>query len=257
MTLGLSNGLKAVGLLAALAAAGACGFDGAGSFSTDDDGDDDQDGDDDDGQDGGDDDGGIGGRPDAAPPDAKPDVCLSWVPGIPFTPCDILIGDRGGELVLDQTGTYNYDTEDGTLTPPGGGTPIEHQFQELTIQGNQVHFLSASNFRIEANAILRVQGPTPLLIASWSEIEIAGEIDASSSVSDGAAANSPDCGAGTGGEGRPRTARRRRGAAAAASAVPAARAASATPTRPTRAPRGSPRPAISVCAAAAPAARAA
>ncbi len=144
-------------------------------------------------------------------PDAPPDVCLSWNPGIPFEPCDILPGDRGGELILDQTGTYNYNTNDGTLSPPGGGTPIEHQFQELQIQGNAVHLVSAAAFRIEANAILRVQGSIPLLIASWSEIEIEGEIDASSEGgSSGANANPSDCGGSTGGNGGLERRRRRR-----------------------------------------------
>jgi hypothetical protein len=191
----------AAGLCAALALAAGCGFDGAGA--ADGNGDDVSDGDDGDGEDDGDDDGGIGGQPDAAPPDAPPDVCLSWNPGIPFDPCDIEVAARGGSLVLDQPGTYNYNTNDGSLTPPGGGTPIEHEFQEVTIGGATVHLVSAQSFRIETGAILRAAGDNPLLIISWTDTAIEGEIDVSSAgASRGTDSNSSDCGdSSTGGTG--------------------------------------------------------
>ena len=71
--------------------------------------------------------------------------------------------------------------------------------------------MSAATFRIEANAILGVQGSIPLLIASSSEIEVEGEIEASSEGgSSGANANPSDCGGSTAATGAPNRGRQRR-----------------------------------------------
>jgi len=157
---------------------------------------------DDDGDDSSQDDSGVGPGRDAGPPDAPPDICLTWIPAAPFTPCDIAPEDRGAELVLDQPGTYLYNTNSGELTLDGGA-PIEHAFQDIA--GDTIHLLSAASFEVGAAATLRVQGAKPLLIASWGAIDVKGIIDASSSTASdsiGAAANPTDCDDGSvGGEG--------------------------------------------------------
>lgn len=127
--------------------------------------------------------------PDAAVPDA--DVCLPW-PQTPthFDPCTVV--QPTGGLRLDQAGTYAYDTGAGTLTAPDGVTTIPHASQVL---GGAVRLVSVDSFYIDATARLRATGPHPLLIASWSTIDIEGSIDVSSdNVSNPAAG----AGAGTG-----------------------------------------------------------
>jgi hypothetical protein len=167
----------------------ACGFSasGPGGNGADDGSDGSDDGDDDDG--------GIGGRPDAAPlpPDAEPDVCLSWSPGIEFLdPCAIQIADRGGPLILDQAGgNYVYNTSNATLTDPTSGV-VTHSTQVLA---NGVRLVSAERIEIAAGATLRVIGDSPLLMISWDDIDLDGRVEVHSprGGSAGAGANPDSC----------------------------------------------------------------
>lgn len=196
MTLRLPERLFALGAVAALAIApSGCSFDGSGpGVAADDDGEDGQDGEDDD--DGGDS-GGIGGQPDGSPPDAEPDVCESWVTATPFTPCDIAPEDRGGDLIL-AAGNYVIDTMAGTFTGPGGD--VVHV--SLAVAGGSIHMVTAAKIDIQSGAIVRVQGDKPLLMVSWSDIVVAGNIIASSNEQgNGAGANPSACGNSEGGDG--------------------------------------------------------
>jgi hypothetical protein len=136
--------------------------------------------------------------PDATPrPDVPPgDPCLNWTP-VPshFDPCAIV--DPEGGLTLDLPGTYTYDTNSGTLSPPGGGTPISHASEVLMAPALNVRLISVDSFALGPNSTLRATGSIPLLVASWSTITVDGTIDVSSgiAVGPGAGANTGACSA--------------------------------------------------------------
>jgi hypothetical protein len=138
------------------------------------------------------------GMGDAMEPDARL-PCQSWPRPRHFDPCDI--PQPIGELVLDQSGDYTYDTNTGTLSAPGGAT-IDHA-QRILSGDPEVRLVSVDRFVVGANARLRATGDRPLLVASWSEIVVDGFIDVSSSLTDpGAGANTGSCSAaGEGGQG--------------------------------------------------------
>jgi hypothetical protein len=139
--------------------------------------------------------------PDASPtPDVPPDdPCLEWMP-VPahFHPCSIM-KPQGG-LTLDMPGTYTYDTGFSTLRDPMG-TIIGHAREELLQWDPVVRLISVEHFTLGPDSTLRVTGPIPLLIASWSTITVNGTIDVSSNLQDGpgAGANTGTCNAATGG----------------------------------------------------------
>jgi len=110
-----------------------------------------------------------------------------------------MIAAPGGDLMLDQSGTYTYDTDTAMLAPPSG--PATMPPAEITPSGR---LISVHSLTVAAGTTLRVVGTRPLLVASWSTISVSGSIDASSNVNGaGAGANPPECsthaaGAGTG-----------------------------------------------------------
>jgi hypothetical protein len=116
--------------------------------------------------------------------------CADWHPATPFDPCDI--DERGGELLLAAAGTYDYDTTEGLLRFEGGA-PITH-VSFVTADGARL--ISAARIQLGPDSFLRVTGRWPLLLVSWTEIAIAGTLDASSSIlaGDGAGANPAACG---------------------------------------------------------------
>ncbi|HKE14147.1 MAG TPA: hypothetical protein VKB80_04770 [Kofleriaceae bacterium] len=138
-------------------------------------------------------DAGGGATADAAPvdPDAAGDVCATWDPGLPFEPCDIPVGVRGGPLVLLQAGTYTYDTETDELTSPGG-TAVAHSSMTLET-GGEVRLISTQRLVIAGGTTWRVTGTRPLVVIAWNAMEIAGTLNASSKAGHGPGAGPPEC----------------------------------------------------------------
>jgi hypothetical protein len=125
------------------------------------------------------------GAPDAAPaPDASlAELCADWH-ATHFEPCAIV--PPLGPLVL--TGANTYDTSAGVLHLPGGQLAPASQLLPTA------RLISVSSFSLAPGATLRVVGTRPLVIASWSTIDVGGVIDASSGANgDGAGANAPAC----------------------------------------------------------------
>jgi len=120
------------------------------------------------------------GEPDAEAADAATFDCTPlttrW-----FTGCDL---PAPGEAITVTSGVSTYNTDTGQLQ--GAAVP------STDIAGN--HVLSVDSLTIASGATLRVIGSKPLIIASWSTVEIAGTIDVSSKDGDlGAGANPGDC----------------------------------------------------------------
>jgi len=115
-----------------------------------------------------------------------------------FPPCSIPAPSPGIEITTDAT----YDTTDGT-GPLGPGLVIVQD------GGVNARLVSLEWLRIASGARLRVVGSMPLIVASWSTIEVDGELDASSELggSIGAGAAAGPCfpatsgGSGTSGSG--------------------------------------------------------
>ncbi|MBA3461452.1 MAG: hypothetical protein H0T46_15925, partial [Deltaproteobacteria bacterium] len=80
-----------------------------------------------------------------------------------------------GDLDLSIPGVYTLDTGAGTLLAPGGGAVTVAS--SMNANGR---VLSVSSFKLAAGTTLRAIGTTPLIVASWNTIEVAGTIDASS-----------------------------------------------------------------------------
>ncbi len=128
-------------------------------------------------------DAGGGGGPEV---DATPALnCADWPAPRHFMPCEIPA--PSGPLVLE-AGEHVYDTTAGTLTG-GSGAQVA---SKLVAAGRVI---SVERLAISAGARLRVTGMHPLIVASWSTIEVTGELDASSGGSPGAGANPGACGA--------------------------------------------------------------
>ncbi len=81
-----------------------------------------------------------------------------------------------GPIDLSLQGDYVFDTFDGSLLAPGSTTKTFPP--SAMVMGGLG--LSVDAFTIPPSTRLRVIGPRPLVVASWSTIEIMGEIDASS-----------------------------------------------------------------------------
>ena len=103
-----------------------------------------------------------------------------------------------GALDLDQTGTYLYDTDTGTLTAPGGAV-IPHQSIELINVQQNARLVSVARLEVRSQVTLRAHGALPLIVASEGEIVIhaEGRIDVGSrrsgTVPVGAGANQISC----------------------------------------------------------------
>src|SRR5262245_14187459 len=125
-----------------------------------------------------------GGANDAAP-DGGAD-CHSFSSQY-FSACNI--PPPGDALVLDQAGTYTYNTDFATLMDPAS-TPIHPPEQ---IAGPAL-LISVDSLTIAHGTTLRVVGAKPLLVASWSKITIDGAIDVGSNMTGpGAGANPATC----------------------------------------------------------------
>jgi len=118
------------------------------------------------------------------------DLCASWDPATPFSPCDLV--DRGGDLELLEDGTYLYDTMSDQLTFEGGPN-ITHVSE--VIAGGTIRVLTASHLEVGDVAKLRVTGDLPLLLVAWEQADINGTLDVSTSeiAGNGAGANPIAC----------------------------------------------------------------
>jgi hypothetical protein len=118
---------------------------------------------------------------DGGTPDGESFDCTAWTPPRHFMPCDI--PEPTGGLTIDGAATYNTTT--GELTGAGASPPSQ------VVNGSML--ISVSSFTVTAGGTLRVIGDKPLIVASWTTIEIAGLIDAGSNATDnGAGANPTD-----------------------------------------------------------------
>jgi hypothetical protein len=122
--------------------------------------------------------------------------CESWrdTAARLFDPC--ALPDPDGELVLAQNGKWRYDTTSGTLAAPENPEQIHVSALIEQPDGTMVRVISAESFRMGEGVELRVIGDHPLLIASWSAIDMEQDavIDASSKPGQPGAGASLDCG---------------------------------------------------------------
>jgi hypothetical protein len=127
------------------------------------------------------------GNGDAAPSDSQ-FACEAWPQPAHFDPC--AIPPPIGALDLT-TGIYTFHTDTGVLDDPAGGT-----IAVATADATTGKLISVEKLTIGDGATLRVIGDKPLVVASWTDIEIRGTIDASSTATElGAGANPTDCAA--------------------------------------------------------------
>ena len=123
--------------------------------------------------------------------------CSEWTPSVDyFDPCDESL-TFARRLVLD-AGVYRFDTQSRVLS--FGAEVIEVDAALITVDGRPVTLLSAHTFVLEAGSSMRVVGTTPLIIAARDSLDIAGDIDGSSTqIELGPGANPTACpSAGTG-----------------------------------------------------------
>lgn len=127
--------------------------------------------------------GGAGETTTDAPTGEQPEPtidCAAWAALNPpnFTPCDPDLdhnNPRSNSLRLIGD-TFTYDTDSGMLTDSGGNLISDHT--RIDPPGD-IDIIAADFVEIR-NATLRVIGPRPLVIASWTDIVIAGTVDVSS-----------------------------------------------------------------------------
>lgn len=124
---------------------------------------------------------------DAAGADAIATACTDWTYSpVHVDPCAIEAPSPG--LDLDAEGQYVYDTDDGTLTDPGGGDVPN---ASSTLDGLRV--ASIVSFSLGPDASLRVIGAAPLVIVSWTTASIEGDLDATSNLTPAAGSNPAAC----------------------------------------------------------------
>jgi len=137
---------------------------------------------------GGDDDGATDAPP-GGTPDGEDPLCAPWPSrgGHLKDPCDV--APKGSWQISDAGGTYN--TDDGMFFD---GTKPNSKL--VAMPGSlQMRVVSVNSFGVAGGASLRVVGQFPLLVLSWSTIDVAGTIDVSSQRASGrgAGANLAGC----------------------------------------------------------------
>ncbi|HEY4241277.1 MAG TPA: hypothetical protein VGM88_15755 [Kofleriaceae bacterium] len=123
---------------------------------------------------------------------APPAGCASWNAML-FDPCELPA--PAGDLVLADTGRV-YDTTADAFIP---AAPMPYASALVTLAtGEQVRVLSVNHFALAAGVPLRVTGDYPLVIAAWTELDLDGALDGSSSSSGvpGPGANPMACASG-------------------------------------------------------------
>lgn len=141
--------------------------------------------------------GGDSSGPDAGnqPPDQVPgegdltplEECEDWSPRH-FDACALPY--PGDSLELSAPGTFLFDTDTGALVDPLGQTLAPPSALVEQEGGPGVRVLSVRGLVVGEQATLRLVGGPPLVVASWSTIEVLGEIDASSHTDSGRGAGS-------------------------------------------------------------------
>ena len=128
--------------------------------------------------------------------DTPPADCATWVPRH-FAAC--AIPAPLGAIRISGDG-YVYDTDLGEFL--GGPTLPHTSIVTAQSDGTTVRIISAMGFTLDPQVRLRVIGSLPLIIASWSDLTIAGRIDAGSSIGSvlGPGANFAGCKVPTSGE---------------------------------------------------------
>ncbi len=131
---------------------------------------------------------------DGGTPDAVAQInCMDWAqqPTI-VDPCvDFEIVHE--PLILDENGTYSYDTDTGILTSPAQ-TPVPHTSVTLGGNADDPRVVVAGFINVKALTTLRATGGRPLILVSWENLMVAGAIDVGSDDTDvGAGANSDNC----------------------------------------------------------------
>ena len=117
----------------------------------------------------------VGNVPDDVPGDTARFDCTQWTPKPQhFEPCDIPQPTESLELTM---GIYTYNTDNGVLTDPVGGTSTPTN--QMIASGM---LISVDNLTIATGSTLRVIGAAPLIVASWTDIEVIGNIDAGSTL---------------------------------------------------------------------------
>jgi len=112
--------------------------------------------------------------------DDAPAVCMTWHPHN-FEPCNLGSPQMAVHLTMANS-PYVYDT-----TMMGGdlkdktGTVLIHSPLTITQSDSTIlAVLSVARFEVDANVKIQVIGPKPLLVASWDDIVVAGDIDVGS-----------------------------------------------------------------------------
>jgi len=110
--------------------------------------------------------------------------CTTWHPH-DFTPCAIGVPQGPVHLVPDGT-PYVYDTsqDGGVLTDKTGAEVLRSPLTHTQSDGSVVALLSIESLTIDANVRWNVIGTKPLVVASWSTIDIAGALDVGSHTTD-------------------------------------------------------------------------
>ncbi len=116
-----------------------------------------------------------GGDGDATPMDDG-DPCTSFG-SRHFDACSI--PDPMGPMSMPGPGTYIYNTSDGTLLDLANN-PSTPPNMLVGTAGSEMRVVSVESFSLPDGAILRVKGNYPLVIASWSTIDLGGRIEANS-----------------------------------------------------------------------------
>jgi hypothetical protein len=143
-----------------------------------------------------------------------PAICSTWQPH-DLMPCNL--GSPQPDLTLDAAHspyTYNTDTAGGELRDNANALVLSSPITIMQSDGSFVAVLSIAKLTIPMNVVLNITGAKPLIIASWSTIEIDGTVDAGSHSTDaggtqheqsttwfGPGANPASCDTATGGQG--------------------------------------------------------
>jgi hypothetical protein len=117
-------------------------------------------------------------------------ACTEWTDAH-FDPC--ALSASNGDVVLDEPGTYVYDTEGQTLETPMGAM--------MMLPGDLVdeaRVVPVDRLIVLAGSTLRAEGRYPLVVAAFATITVDGVIDVSSdrrsaSTEDGAGAGTAAC----------------------------------------------------------------
>ncbi|HTJ43192.1 MAG TPA: hypothetical protein VL463_13900 [Kofleriaceae bacterium] len=117
--------------------------------------------------------------------------CGAW----PFAPTDVdpCAIPAPGEAIVLGPGTWTYDTNSGALTDPAQDA-VYPTSALIASPGGELRVISVRGFDVQAGAILRATGKRPLVVVAWTDLDVSGTIEVSSSATvAGAGANPSTC----------------------------------------------------------------